>query len=140
MMAGMTEPVVAGEESIPQAIEFPDGLPGFPHARNFRLLPLDPDLTPFAALRSQDLEGLEFVVVPPGAVFEGYTVEVPDDDATRLELREADDAVVMVIVTVSRPPTANLLGPLVVNRRTGRGRQVVMVGSNYDVRTPLPVG
>ncbi|HET6792930.1 MAG TPA: flagellar assembly protein FliW [Acidimicrobiales bacterium] len=136
----MTEPEVAGEESIPKAIEFPDGLPGFPQARHFRLQPLDPDLAPFAALRSQDLEGLEFVVVPPGAVFEDYTVEVPDDDANRLDLREADDAVVMVIVTVSRPPTANLLGPLVVNRRTGRGRQVVMVGSDYDVRTPLPAG
>lgn len=127
-------------EIVPSSLEFPDGLPGFPDARRFLLEPLGEELAPFWAMRSLDTDRLQFVVVPPGAVFENYVVEVPDDDVERLGLNGADDALVVVIVTVSQPPTANLLGPVVVNRHTGRSRQVVLPSSGYDVRTPLPLG
>lgn len=122
----------------PVVIEFPEGLPGFPAARHFRLEPLEQDLEPFWALRSDDLPGLEFVVVPPGELFPDYVVDIPDPDVERLSLSGADDAIVLAIVTVARPPTVNLLGPVVVNRHTARARQIVLVNSSYDVRTPLP--
>lgn len=122
----------------PMAIEFPEGLPGFPEAHHFRLELLEEGLEPFRALRSADLPGLEFVVVPPGEVFSNYVIDIPEPDVERLGLESAEDAVVLAIVTVARPPTANLLGPLVVNRRTFQARQVVLANSAYDVRTPLP--
>jgi len=125
---------------LPGPLEFPDGLPGFPHARQFRFEPLEENLPPFFSMSSLDISGLRFVVVPPGAVFENYVIEVPEDDVERLGLHHADDALVVVIVTVAQPPTANLLGPVVVNRHTGLSRQVVLTGSGYDVRTALPVG
>ena len=121
-------------------LEFPDGLPGFPEARRFQFEPLEEDLPPFFSMRSLDIDRLRFVVVAPGAVFENYVIEVPEDDVERLGLHDADDALVVVIVTVAQPPTANLLGPVVVNRHTGLSRQVVLTGSGYDVRTPLPLG
>ena len=127
-------------ETVPTSLEFPDGLPGFPGARRFRLESLEDGLAPFCALRSLEADGVQFVVVPPGAVFENYVVEVPEDDVELLGLQGADDALVVVIVTVSRPPTANLLGPVVINRRTGVARQVVLQSSGYDARTPLPLG
>lgn len=127
-------------DPAPSTLEFPDGLPGFPDARRFRLEALEEGLEPFRSLRSLDLETLRFVVVAPGEVFENYVIEVPEDDVERLGLHDADDALVVVIVTVSQPPTANLLGPVVVNRHTGLSRQVVLTGSGYDVRTPLPLG
>lgn len=126
-------------DPAPTSLEFPDGLPGFPDARRFQLEALDEGMEPFRSMRSLDRDGLRFVVVPPGEVFENYVIEVPEDDVERLGLHGAEDAMVLVIVTVSRPPTANLLGPVVVNRRTGRARQVVLVGSSYEVRTPLPL-
>ena len=48
------------------------------------------------------------------------------------------------IVTVSRtePVTAtvNLIGPIIVNRRTGVGKQVVLSNhAHYDARFPLVV-
>jgi flagellar assembly factor FliW len=121
-------------------LEFPDGLPGFPHARRFQFEPLEENLPPFFSMRSLDIDRLRFVVVAPGAVFDNYVVEVPEDDVERLGLHDAEDALVVVIVTVSEPPTANLLGPVVVNRHTGLSRQVVLTGSGYDVQTPLPLG
>lgn len=126
-------------DPAPSILEFPDGLPGFPDARRFTLETLEEGMEPFRSMRSLDLESLRFVVVPPGDVFENYVIEVPEDDVERLGLHGAEDALVLVIVTVSRPPTANLLGPVVVNRHTGRARQVVLVGSSYEVRTPLPL-
>ena len=122
--------------SVPAVLEFPEGLPGFPSVRRFELGELD-NMAPFCVLKSLDMPGLQFVVVPPGALFENYVIEVPEDDVAGLELAQADDALVLVIVTVSQPPTVNLLGPVVVNRRTGRSRQVVLIGSGYEVRTPL---
>jgi len=119
-------------------IEFPEGLPGFPEARRFRLEPLEEGLEPFLSLRSYDLPGLEFVVVAPGEIFSDYVIDIPQPDVERLSLEGADDVVVLTIVTVARPPTANLLGPLVVNRRTAQARQVVLANSSYEVCTPLP--
>lgn len=135
--SAMTEQPPA-DDSVPSSLEFPDGLPGFPDARHFVLEALEEGFEPFCTMRSDDMDGLRFVVVPPGAVFENYVIEVPEDDVDRLGLDGAGDALVLVIVTVSQPPTANLLGPVVINRRTGRARQVVLVGSSYEVRTPLP--
>jgi flagellar assembly factor FliW len=45
-----------------------------------------------------------------------------------------------VIVTIrerATDATANLLGPIVVNKRTNEAMQVVLHNSPYDVRTPL---
>ncbi|HET9732172.1 MAG TPA: flagellar assembly protein FliW [Acidimicrobiales bacterium] len=125
-------------ESTPAIVEFPDGLPGFPEARRFSLESLEEGLAPFCAMRSLDVPGLQFIVVPPGGIFADYVIDVPEDDVERLGLTTSDDALVLVIVTVAQPPTANLLGPVVVNRHTGWARQVVLVGSGYEVRTPIP--
>jgi flagellar assembly factor FliW len=54
-----------------------------------------------------------------------------------LGLESADDAMVMTIITVGQPPTANLLGPVVVNRRTRVAAQVVQYQSNYRAAEPL---
>lgn len=118
-------------------IEFVAALPGFPELRRFRLLGVE-GIEPFCLLRSLEVEGLEFVVVPPAAVFSDYAVELEDDAAERLELTDADDALVLVIVTVGdAAPTANLLGPLVVNRRSRRALQVVLHRSDHGVSVPL---
>lgn len=127
-------------DTVPTVLEFPEGLPGFPGARRFQLEALAEGLEPFCSMRSLDEERLRFVVVPPGAVFEDYVIEVPEEDVERLGLHDAADAMVVVIVTVAQPPTANLLGPVVVNRNTGVSRQVILTNSPYDVRTPLPTG
>ena len=90
--------------------------------------------------RCTDIDDLEFVVVPPGPFFPDYAPEVDDDVVDALELTSADDAVVLVIVTVADPvdrSTANLLGPIVVNRRTHRGAQVVLSPEEHDPRRPL---
>ncbi|MFC0080844.1 flagellar assembly protein FliW [Aciditerrimonas ferrireducens] len=127
------------EVGIPPVLHFEHGLPGFPEARAFALEPLGPALAPFARLQSLDQPGLGFTVVPPGLLFPDYRVEVDEDWASRLGLRAPEDAKVLVLVTLrpGQAPTANLLGPLVVHRRSGRAGQVVQVDSGYGVAEPL---
>jgi flagellar assembly factor FliW len=134
-----TGPLSAGPDGAPVEVTFASGLPGFDDLRRFAVEPLGPELAPFCRLRCLDRAGVEFIVVPPGLLFPDYAVEVDDDVVARLELA-AEDAVVLTIVTLAdggRVPTANLLGPLVINRRTRAAAQVVQHGSGYEVAVPL---
>ena len=123
-------------------ITFAAGLPGFAEARRFLVEDLGPALRPFSRLRS--LGGgpeIAFTVVPPGLLYPDYTVEIVSDDQTALGIESAEDVVTLVMITPPhppQPPTANLLGPIVVNRRTGAAAQIVQHKSDYRVAEPLP--
>lgn len=131
-------------DDLPE-LHFASGLPGFPDARRFVLVRLGDETSPFSVLRSLDdgpdhQPGVEFVVTHPGLFFPDYEPEIDDDTAERLELRSADDALLLVIVTVANPvaaSTANLLGPIVVNRHTRAAAQAVLGASAYNTREAL---
>ena len=128
------------EEQLPE-LHFASGLPGFPEVRRFVLVRLGDELSPFSVLRSlDDGTDLEFVVTHPGLFFPEYEPEIDDDTAQRLELKSGDDALLLVIVTVADPvaaSTANLLGPIVVNRHTRAAAQAVLGNSGYATREAL---
>ena len=128
------------EEHLPE-LYFAGGLPGFPDARRFVLVRLGDEHSPFSVLRSlDDGADLEFVVTHPGMFFPDYEPEIDDDVAGRLELKTAEDALLLVIVTVADPvstSTANLLGPIVVNRHTRAAAQAVLGNSGYATREAL---
>ena len=132
------------DQDFPE-LHFASGLPGFPDARRFVLVRIGDELSPFSVLRSLDdtpehPDGIEFVVTHPGLFFPDYEPEIDDDIANRLELKSADDALLLVIVTVAEPvasSTANLLGPIVVNRHTRAAAQAVLGNSGYATREAL---
>jgi flagellar assembly factor FliW len=130
-------------------LHFASGLPGFPDVRRFVLVRLGDEASPFSVLRSLDggpgdVPDLEFVVTHPAMFFPDYAPEIDDDTVGRLELKSADDALLLVIVTVADPvsaSTANLLGPIVVNRHTRAAAQAVLGNSGYATREALvPTG
>jgi flagellar assembly factor FliW len=131
---------VAVETEIPE-LHFAAGLPGFPDVRRFVLVRLGDETSPFSMLRSiDDGTDVEFVVTHPGLFFPDYEPEIDDDIANRLSLTSADDALLLVIVTVATPisaSTANLLGPIVVNRHTRAAAQAVLSNSGYATREAL---
>ncbi len=121
-------------------VELPSGLVGLPEAQRFSLTRWGGEDSPYALMRALDAEGLEFVVVPPAVFFPDYEPEVDDELVEHLELHSADDAVVLVIVTVADPvdrSTVNLLGPIVINRHTHRAAQAVLSPDEHDARRPL---
>ncbi len=130
-----TGPLLDGTE-----VEFPAGLPGFPAARRFRLEALGENLRPFRRLHHLADPDISFTVVEPGHLYPDYTIEIDDEHQESLGIDSADHVVTLLMITVPpppQPPTANLLGPLVVNRMNGRAAQVVQHKSDYKVAEPL---
>jgi flagellar assembly factor FliW len=121
-------------------LRFDDGIPGFPDQHRFTLSRWGGDDSPFSLLESVDDAALRFVVVPPEVFFPTYAPVLGDDDAARLGLTEADDAIVLVVVTLgdaAADATANLLGPVVINRHSLSGAQVVLTSQDLPTRAPL---
>jgi flagellar assembly factor FliW len=122
------------------ALHFAAGIPGFPDARQFALVWWSDEDGPFSILTSLEQNGLEFLVATPHTFFPDYAPEVDDDTAERLGLDSADDAILLVIVTVGEQPgdaTANLLAPIVVNRHTREAAQIVLLEGDLPLRAPL---
>jgi flagellar assembly factor FliW len=115
-------------------LELPQGLIGFTHYKRAELLYL-PDHLPFLWMKLiSDADQLHFIVIEPGGIIPGYEPEIFDEDAEQLGIRTPAEAMILNIVTLKKQTpveaTANLIGPLVVNRRTRIGRQLVI--SNYS--------
>ncbi|BEP14241.1 flagellar assembly protein FliW [Acidothermaceae bacterium B102] len=122
-----------------ELLTFVDGMPGFPGRQRFAVV-AQPGLEPFMTLEPTEGEGPTFVVVPPSAVVDDYEVPVDNDTAEALGILDPDDAFILAIVALGAGTdghTVNLLGPIIVNRHTGRARQVVLVDSDYPLRHPL---
>lgn len=134
------EEAVSANADSASVISFGSGIPGFPSAQHFRLVPWGSNDSPFSVLHCLDLP-LELVVMLPNDFFPDYAPEIDDETVERLGLVTADDALVLVIVTVPdnvEQSTANLLGPIVINRHTRDAVQVVLTEA-WSTRRPLLV-
>ena len=123
------------EEAI---LTFPEGLPGLPGER-WALLAQSED-SPFYWLHSVERADLALPVTNPWLFFGDYEVRVPDEDARRLELENADDALILCVVKASEQLadfTINLAGPIIVHKGTLAGRQIINDAGGYSVRQPL---
>lgn len=121
---------------VPAANEFqlPQGIIGFPEHRRAELLYM-PDHLPFLWMRLHGADTISFIVLEPGGIVPGYEPEIFETDAEQLGIINPAEAMILNIVTLKqqRHPveaTVNLVGPLVINRRTRIGRQLVI--SNYS--------
>jgi flagellar assembly factor FliW len=122
-------------------LRLPAGILGFEHFKDYVLL-ANPAEIPFAWLRVTENAALAFVVVNPFLVMPEYAPDIPDADVEFLGLKDANDALLFGIVTLRGPnrATINLKGPIVINRHTHIGKQVIVVNAgNYSVEHPLPV-
>ena len=132
-----TEPGTVNGLPDAAVLDFAGGLPGFPADRAFRLEMLAPELGPFLLMRSVTQTEICFVLTVVGSLFPDYAISIDEQHVANLGLESADDALVLAIVTLGEPATANLLGPVVVNRRTLAAAQVVQYESGYRASEPL---
>lgn len=126
-------------QSPPEALHFPDGLPGFPDLKRFVLIEFLEDGA-FQELQSLDDPAVSMIVCVPWLFFPDYAPVLSDEDQSDLELQAEEDAAVFVPVTFDpdqRTVSLNLLGPFVVNSKTRMGRQIVLADSDYPTRAPI---
>jgi flagellar assembly factor FliW len=123
-------------------LHLPLGLLGFEKIKRYQFLSL-PEEAPFVWLQVLDDPNLAFLTISPFEVLPEYQPSLTAEDVEFLGLRSPAEAGVYGIVTL-RPlgrATINLKGPVIFNRRTWMGKQVIVTNaSDYSLQHPLPVG
>jgi flagellar assembly factor FliW len=115
-------------------LNLPQGIIGFASYKRAELLYM-PDHLPFLWMKLHGpTDNLHFIVIEPGGIIPGYEPEIFDEDAEQLDIKDPTEAMILNIVTLRKQnpveATVNLIGPVIVNRRTRLGRQLVI--SNYS--------
>jgi flagellar assembly factor FliW len=134
-MRARTRPFGEIEIDDRQIIEFPHGVFGFEHHRRYALL--DSPQPPFYWLQSLDQPEIAFVLINPYVFRPDYVLQVADEDIEELEYESDDDILVFAIVTIPENPqemTANLQGPVIINRKTRLGRQSISLDQRWTTK------
>jgi len=118
-------------------IHLPAGLLGFETIKRFLLVQAE---EPFFWFKAENDPSLVFCVLSPFQVIPGYAPDIPMEDARALGIECPDDVLLLNIVTLhgDGAATVNLKGPIVINRFSRMGKQVVIRNScEYSVQHPL---
>ena len=118
-----------------QKLVFPQGLFGFEQFRDYLLL--DAERQPFYWLQSMDEEDVAFVLVNPFLFRPDYEVNVSNEEVDGIGIRSPEKALIFSIVTIPQdgsPMTANLQGPLIINRDTRMGKQAVLTDERWKTK------
>ena len=112
----------------------PEGLIGLPDFNKFELI-VDPESLPFVVLRAVEGDEIQIPAVEPVGLVENYRLDIGDADAEMLGLVGADaNPLILNVATIKsydpQKVTLNLAAPILINRRTRVGKQVVLL--NYQ--------
>jgi flagellar assembly factor FliW len=117
-----------------QKITFPAGLFGFERIKEYILL--DAERQPFYWLQALEVEKLAFILINPFLFRPDYELDVDDGELREIGLSLPQMALTFSIVTIPAegPMTANLQGPLIINRESRQGRQVILTDPRWQTK------
>ena len=118
-----------------QRIRFPHGLLGFESFKDYVLL--DAERQPFYWLQSLDVEQIAFVLINPFLFRPDYEMNIDNEELLPVGITDPGKAIIFSIVTIlayGSPMTANLQGPLVINRDNRLGIQAVLTDSRWKTK------
>ena len=121
-----------------QKIIFPFGILGFENLKNYVLM--DAKQQPFYWLQSLDVPEIAFVLINPFVFRPDYSIDVPPEEMEDIELQTSEDPLVFAIVTIPENQskmTANLQGPIIINRQNKLGRQAISSNQKWKTRHPI---
>jgi flagellar assembly factor FliW len=129
-----TKPYGLIEVDERQKIHFPKGLFGFEGIKDYLLL--DADRQPFYWLQAREVEQLAFILINPFLFRPDYELNIDDEELKAIGITSVDKALVFSVVTMlsDSPMTANLQGPLVINRDTHVGLQAILSDSRWKTK------
>jgi flagellar assembly factor FliW len=119
-------------------LHFPAGLPGFEHCTRFALLERLP-AAPIVFLQSLDQPEVCFLTAPVMEIDPAYQLAMTPEDLNCLGIQSPKDVMCLAILAAAEDGrfTANLLAPVVIDRKTRRAVQAVRVDSRYSHQHPL---
>lgn len=126
-------------------LHFPRGL--FAFESETRFLPIErSDLRPLVFLQSLSTPDLCFISLPVFVVDRNYSLSLKPEELATVGLRAdqqpeiGTDVLCLALVSMHAdgPTTANLLAPVVVNRKNSKAIQAVSLNQNYPHQARLP--
>ena len=118
-------------------ISFPEGVPGFEDVRQFVLLGRGEEDTSFFWLQSIDKPEVCFVVTDPFVIYNGYTVDIEDQDLAALNITTLEKVLTLVIVVIPEiilDARVNLKAPVIINIEKRLGKQVLQQNESLPIR------
>lgn len=117
-------------------ISFPSGIPGFEKSRKYVIVSI-PEYTPFDWLVCIDGAPLRFAIINPLIFYPEYNPVIIKEQLTDLDIEKPEDILMYTIVTIRENPlesTANLIGPIVINRVKRIGKQIIVEDERYTTQ------
>lgn len=114
---------------------FPEGLFGFELYHNYAVY--ESEYSPFMWMQSLDDQNLAFLIIDPFLIADDYELDVDDKSLAKIGIKSPADVYVMSIVTIPQdntPVTANLQGPIVINKNTNQCLQVILNSSKWTTK------
>ncbi len=109
---------------------------GFEKYKKFCLVEID-ELKPFLWLQAVDEATISFLVVNPRLFMTDYRIEINSKEIAELKIDDVNAVETYVVVTLAENAdeiTANMQGPILINTENNRGKQLVLVNTDYKVK------
>ena len=120
-----------------QIIQFPSGLLGFEKFSRYALIE-ESAQSVFKWLQCLEYKNLAFIVIQPELFISNYSPIIPPSELKTISLVGIEEALVMVIVSIpGNDPnlmTANLQGPILINKKELIGAQFISRDETHPVR------
>ncbi len=116
-------------------LSIPEGLFGFEPYKQYAVF--ESEYPPFMWMQSTEEQHLAFLIVDPFLICDDYELDVDDKTLAKIDVTSPTDVFVMSIVTIpgnGSPVTANLQGPLVINKNNGKCMQVVLNNNRWTTK------
>ena len=118
-----------------QKVSIPQGLFGFEDYIDYVLL--DSDNQPFLWLQSVDEKEIAFILIDPFLFRKDYEANITDEELAEIGIKSSNNALLFVIVTIPQdggPMTANLQGPIIINKENMMGMQAILSESKWKTK------
>lgn len=118
-----------------QIIDLVGGFYGFEEFRKYALL--DSEQEPFIWIQSLDDPNLAFIGIDPFLFRPDYELDIDDALLKPIQAESPKDLLVFALVTIppaGKPVTANLQGPLIINKKNKKAMQAVMSDGKWKTK------
>lgn len=129
--------IAVNQEAI---FNFVSPIIGFNDLKQYTIVDYKPD-SPFKWLQSLEDMDLAFPITLCSFFGIDYQFDLPDDEAQKLEITNADDIFVCNIANIPQnnpqDATINMLAPVVINIVNKKAMQVILKNTEFEVRHRL---
>jgi flagellar assembly factor FliW len=120
-------------------LTFKQGIPGFDQVKRFALISSE-DTEPFHWLQAIEMPEIALAVINPFLVLPEYAPRISESIMRDLGSPGDEDILILAVSVIPNDVnlmTANFVSPVIINSANNEGCQVILEGSDYQIRHPI---